>query len=117
MGELLILAAQAIEQKFTEQPLTEAAIRLTLGNTYRALGRYAEALTHLERSVHLRTTRLGAGHAETLTSKNHLAELYLVQGKYEQAEPLHKQVLEARTVQLGANHPDTMISKNNLAEL
>jgi hypothetical protein len=40
---LLDRAAKAIEGKFDTQPLTEAALRLTLGDTYRTLGRYQEA--------------------------------------------------------------------------
>jgi hypothetical protein len=115
--ELLDRAAKAIEGRFAEQPQTEAAIRLTLGDAYRALGRYAEAQPHLERSVWLRTDQLGADHPNTLQSKNLLAELHYHQGKYEQAEPLFQEVLAGRTTRLGADHPDTLQSKNNLALL
>jgi tetratricopeptide (TPR) repeat protein/tRNA A-37 threonylcarbamoyl transferase component Bud32 len=117
VGELLDRAARAIEGKFADQPLTEAAIRLTLGNTYRALGRYPEAQPHLERAVQLRTAQLGADHPETLTSKNSLAVLYKRQGKYGQAETLFREVIGAQTAQLGADHPDTLSSKASLADL
>jgi serine/threonine protein kinase/lipopolysaccharide biosynthesis regulator YciM len=115
--ELLDRAAQAIEGKFAEQPQTEAAIRLTLGDTYRALGRYAEAQPHLERSVQLRTAQLGANHLDTLHSKHNLAGLYYALGKYDPAEPLYQEVLAGFTAQLGADHPDTLRCKNNLVEL
>ena len=36
---LLDRASRSIEGKFTKQPLTEAAIRSTIGNSYRAMGR------------------------------------------------------------------------------
>jgi lipopolysaccharide biosynthesis regulator YciM/tRNA A-37 threonylcarbamoyl transferase component Bud32 len=117
VGELLDRAGRAIEGKFPGQPLTEAAIRLTLGNTYRGLGRYPESERHLERSVQLRAAHLGADHADTLNSKHNLAELYFYQGKYGQAEPLMQEVLDARTAHLGADHPDTLDSKNSLAAL
>jgi tetratricopeptide (TPR) repeat protein/tRNA A-37 threonylcarbamoyl transferase component Bud32 len=117
VGELLDRAAKAIEEKFAGQPQTEAAIRLTLGETYRGLGRYAEAQPHLERSVRLRADRLGADHPDTLTSKHYLAYLYRVQGQYDRAEPLFKEVIDARTTQLGADHLDTLNSKNELAVL
>jgi tetratricopeptide (TPR) repeat protein/tRNA A-37 threonylcarbamoyl transferase component Bud32 len=117
VGELLDRAAQAIEGKFADQPLTEAAIRLTLGTTYRGLGRYPESERHLERSVELRTAHLGADHPDTLTSKNDLGDLYLHQSNYEKAGPLLRGVLDGRTARLGADHPDTLTSKNNLAEL
>ncbi len=115
--ELLDRAAREIAGKFTDQPLTEASIRLTIGDAYLALGRYAEAQQHLERSVQLRTARLGADHPDTMTSKNDLAELYQVQGHYAKAETLIKEVLEVRTAKLGADHPDTLTAKNHLAAL
>jgi tetratricopeptide (TPR) repeat protein len=115
--ELLDRAAKAIERKFAEQPETEAAIRLTLGETYYALGRFAEAQPHLERSVRLRADWLGADHPDTLTSKNSLAELYREQDQYDRAEPLYQEVLEGRTARLGADHPDTLTTKFNLAAL
>jgi serine/threonine protein kinase len=66
------LAARAIEGKFADQPLTEAAIRLILGNTYRGLGRYPESQLHLERVVQLYTALLGADHPDTLARNNNL---------------------------------------------
>jgi serine/threonine protein kinase/tetratricopeptide (TPR) repeat protein len=113
--ELLDRAAKTIEGKFAQQPLTEAAIRLTLGEAYLALGRYAETQSHLERSVRLRAATLGANHSNTVTSKNNLARLYYRQAKYDQAETLYKEVIATRTAQQGANHRDTLTSKNDLA--
>jgi serine/threonine protein kinase/lipopolysaccharide biosynthesis regulator YciM len=114
---LLDKTAKSIEGKFQDQPRTEAAIRLTLGNTYRSLGYFAEAQPHLERSVGLRAARLRADHLDTLSSKGSLAALYLDRGWYDQAETLVKEVIAARSAQLGAGHPDTLTSKNHLAYL
>ena len=61
---LLDRAARTIEGKFQEQPLTEAAIRLTIGKAYRALGHYPEAQRQLERSVELYAAKLGADHPD-----------------------------------------------------
>jgi tetratricopeptide (TPR) repeat protein len=115
--ELLDRAAQEIEGQFAQQELTEAAIRLTIGSAYRALGEYAEAQKHLLRSVQLRTSKLGADHPNTLTTKHNLAGLYKDQGKYAPAERLYKEVLAVRTTKLGADHPNTLATKNNLAVL
>jgi serine/threonine protein kinase len=87
--ELLDRAARQIEGKFADQPRTEAAIRLTIGDAYRALGRYPEAQSHLERAVQLRTAQLGAGHLDTLASKANLAQLYHAQSQYAKAETLY----------------------------
>jgi tetratricopeptide (TPR) repeat protein/predicted Ser/Thr protein kinase len=115
--ELLDRAARDAGEKFADQPLTEASIRLTIGDAYRALGRYAEAQRHLERSVQLRTAQLGADHFYTLNSKNNLALLYEDQKQYAKAEPLYKEALEVNTAKLGADHPVSLTNKSNLAML
>ncbi len=113
---LLDRAARTIEGKFKEQPLTEAAIRLTVGKAYRALGNYPEAERQLERSVELFDANLGPDDTETLRSKSSLAYLYGAQAKYDQAERLSLDVVRGQTARLGANHPDTLTSKNDLAQ-
>jgi non-specific serine/threonine protein kinase/serine/threonine-protein kinase len=114
---LLDRAAGTIDGKFPDQPLTEAAIRLTLGTTYRALGNYADAQAHLERSQQLQATGLGPDHADTLNARKELAVLYRAQGKLDRAEPLYEDVLRARTAGLGPDHLDTLTSRNDLAVL
>jgi serine/threonine protein kinase len=112
---LLDRAAKTLDGKFANQPVTEAAIRWTVGNTYRALGEYQEARRHLQRSVDLRTARLGNEHPDTLTSKHDLADLYREQGKYDDSEELFHEVIRARQRRLGEDHADTLTSKNSLA--
>jgi eukaryotic-like serine/threonine-protein kinase len=113
--KLLDRAAKAIDGKFAGQPLTEAAIRLTMGDTYRALGRYAEAQPHLERSVQLRTVHLGTDHPDTLLCKNALAGLYGDLEKLDRAEPLLKEIIAGSTARLGPDHISTLTYKDNLA--
>jgi non-specific serine/threonine protein kinase/serine/threonine-protein kinase len=113
---LLDRAARTIEGKFREQPLTEAAIRLTVGKAYRALGNYPEAQRQLERSVELFDANLGPDHPDTLRGKSSLAYLYGAQAKYDQAERLSLDVVKSQAARLGANHPDTLTSKNDLAQ-
>jgi tetratricopeptide (TPR) repeat protein/tRNA A-37 threonylcarbamoyl transferase component Bud32 len=110
-------AAQGIEGKFGREPLTEAAIRLTVGKAYRALGHYAEGQRQLERSVELFAARLGKDDPVTLDAQSSLAYLYGAQGRYDRAEPLAEAVVKSRTARLGARHPDTLTSKNNLAQV
>jgi serine/threonine protein kinase len=114
---LLDRSARTIEGKFPEQPLTEAAIRLTVGKAYRALGNYPEAQRQLERSVQLYEANLGADHPDTLASKSSLSYLYGAQANYDLAEPLAREVVKSRTARLEADHPDTLASKNILAQM
>ncbi len=114
---LLDRSAETIVGKFRDQPLTEAAIRLTIGEAYRALGRFEEATVQLERAAQLRTAELGIDHRDTLAVKNLLGLLYKDRGKYELAESLFKDALQVSTVKLGFDHPLSISIKNNLAIL
>src|SRR5262245_11812709 len=92
-------AARTIEARFANQPRVEAAIRLTIAKAYFALGSYKESRLHAERSVELRTAHLVADHADTLTSKDALAEVYKESGFYfvNRGLALCQEVLEKRT--------------------
>src|SRR5262249_21826249 len=52
-------AAARIAGKFATQPLVEASIRLTIGNTYKDLGLFPEAQQQIERALELRRRVLG----------------------------------------------------------
>ena len=59
------------------QPLVEAAIRRTVGDTYTELGEYAAAQAHLERALALYRRELGDDHPDTLTALSSLGTLHL----------------------------------------
>jgi serine/threonine protein kinase len=114
---LLDRAAKRIDGRFQAQPLTEAAIRRTIGATYRALGELPAAQLHLEKALALFIQHRGETHTDTITAKNLLATLYQDLGMYSDAERLHRDVLEATLARVGENHIDTFTAKINLALL
>jgi tetratricopeptide (TPR) repeat protein len=115
--EVLDTASKDIEGKFTDKPLVEASIRVTLAESYWALGMYDAAVPHAERAVALRRVQLGEDHPDTLDSVNVLAVQYKYQSRYDEAERLYLRTLETRRSVLGDEHPDTLDSMNNLAVL
>jgi serine/threonine protein kinase/Tfp pilus assembly protein PilF len=117
VSTLLDRAARAIDRRFGKQPVTEAAIRHTLGTTYLALGKFAEAKVHLERSVRLHSTHLGPTHPRTFAARNSLAMMYRLQGKHALAETLLKDLQRDCTAHLGPGHPQTLLVKHNLTRL
>jgi serine/threonine protein kinase len=110
-------ASKNIEGKFKDEPLVEAAIRSTLGDTYTTLGLYPAASIHFERALALRREALGEDAPETLTTMNHLATLYIDQSRYDEAETMLVKTLEGRRRLLGEDHVQTLASMNNLAML
>jgi tetratricopeptide (TPR) repeat protein len=117
VAQLLDRAARVVQGKFQDQPATEAAIRRTIGDAYRGLGKYELARPHLERSLAVAEQKLGADHPDTLTTKCNLATLYQFQGQYARAETLYVEALRQQQKRLGADHSDTLTTKHNLAWL
>lgn len=127
--ELLERSGQAVEGKFKDQPLTEAAVRQALAETYLVINPFAMSgvadsvaphewripIEHAERAVALRMAHLGPDHADTLASKQTLAEYCVALGKVEQALSLSQDIIARRTRILGATHSDTLASKQYLA--
>jgi tetratricopeptide (TPR) repeat protein len=110
-------AAARIAGKFDTQPAVEAAIRQTVGKTYKELGLYPDAQRQLERTLELRNRALGVNHPDTLAAIHSVAELYRLQGKYAEAEPMFTQALGLQRRVEGSEHPDTLSTMNDLALL
>ncbi len=106
----------ADSNELVDQPEVEAEVRRTLGGTYVALGRYQDALEHVERAARL----LGwpeSREPETLAAAAELGVLYQRLGRYDEAERLLTTVLDARVAALGEEHPASLASLNELADL
>ncbi|NNF57960.1 MAG: tetratricopeptide repeat protein [Rhodothermaceae bacterium] len=86
--EVLDAAADRVETELAEESEIEAAVRHTLGTTYRALGRVDEAEVQLERALALRQRRYGAGHVETAASLDALGLLALDRAAHDRADSL-----------------------------
>lgn len=75
----------------------------TLGEIYRAEGKYTEAEPLLERALKATEQKMGPDHLEVAASLNNLALLYYCESKYDAAEPLYKRALEIRERNLGTD--------------
>jgi serine/threonine protein kinase/tetratricopeptide (TPR) repeat protein len=116
VSEALDRAATRIGHRFRDQPLVEAALRLTIGRAYQGLGQDARSVPHLEQSVRLRTERLGPDHADTLDSLWLLAKSYRFVGRHADSIALIEQLLERRRATLGADNLQTIQTLFRLGE-
>jgi len=108
-------ASENLEAKFKDEPLVEASIRDTLGNTYRQLGEYAKAELHLGLARQLYQEHLGLEDIKTLTSMCSLVWVYFEQGRYIEAEKLAVKTFEAMCRVLGEEDENTLHSMNTVA--
>ena len=106
--EALKRASEQIGNRFKDQPLTEAAIRLAIGDALQGIGLEAEAVPHLLRALELRQAGLGAEHPDTLDCMLSLGTTYVRVGKPERALPLLEKALKLQKARLGPKHPDTL---------
>jgi non-specific serine/threonine protein kinase/serine/threonine-protein kinase len=111
---ILDAASKNMEDKFAGEPLVEASICQTLGNTYVSLGKYEAAEPHLERAVAIHQEQLGEEHPDTAASMFRLGVLYHKQRR-EETEPMYKKALKIQHRMLGEEDPDTLTSMYYLA--
>jgi tetratricopeptide (TPR) repeat protein len=110
-------AASAIGGKFDGQPLVEASIRRTIGQTYFNLGLFPEAQQQWERSLDLRQRVSGKEDPDTLDAMRDLGDLYMREAKYTQAQQLYDKTLELDRAALGPRHPFTIGTMYSLGVL
>jgi serine/threonine protein kinase len=108
-------AESKIADRFKGQPLAEAALRSSLGETFYYLAENRPAIRQFQGALELRRAQLGPDHPDTLTERNNLAVAYLAAGLASDAAPILEGVLKLREARLGPDHPDTLISRNSLA--
>jgi len=110
-------ASQSIEGRFENEPLVEASIRETLGNTYRNLGDFAAAERHLRRVVQICHDELGEEHPQTIYAMFWLCGALWEAGRNTEAKPICLKTVELSKRILGKEHRTTLRSMNILALL
>jgi serine/threonine protein kinase len=116
--EALDRAAAKIGDRFRDQPLVEAAIRMTIGSAYILLlrPRSGVAVPHLRRALELRQAHLGPDHPDTLASMDRLAGAYSSVGEHRKAIDLRQRRLEIGKATFGPDHPETLAFMSGLAD-
>ena len=122
MREVLDAAADNIDAasrpdgRFGDTPLVEAAIRRTLGETYRLLGHYDAAEPQLVRALEIRES-LPGDDADLALALFDLGGLYEEQGHYDQAGALLSRSLALSTRIRGEAHESALSAMSTLARV
>jgi serine/threonine protein kinase/tetratricopeptide (TPR) repeat protein len=104
-----------VDKSFTNQPLIEARLRMTLGQFFLDLGEAKIAADQCRTAFRLYSKHLGADHPDTLRSMHHLARSYHDLGRYADALKLREETLALCKARLGPDHADTLRSMSCLA--
>lgn len=91
--ELLDRALKAIERELAAQPLVAAELKLSIGNAYLALGRYATALTVIDAALASFQAQLGPLHSKTLRARAARAQAMRQLGRGREDLPALEQLI------------------------
>ena len=108
-------AVPFVESSFKDQPLTEARLRMTLGNSYQYLGDGKASALQYEPARAIRTRLLGPDHPDTLDGIIQLGISYDMQGRVRESVELYEAILPICKVRFGPDARQTLRCMNNLA--
>lgn len=117
VAEVLDEAARRVETDLADQPEVAAAVRRTLGDTYRSLGLSNDAGPHLRAALDAHLKLFGAEHPETAKSQYTLALLLRFEGDFAGAEQLFRQALAVQRKTPSDKNPDLALTLFWLGEL
>jgi len=115
--EALIEAEKQIGPTFSNQPMIEAQLRETLGETFWYLGDTERSLNQFERAMQLFQAELGPNAKHTLVVMNNLANAYENIGEFERALRLAEAVASRLQETEGMESRETLIAMHGLALL
>jgi len=92
--EALDMAGKNLATRFAGQPRAEAIARLDLGETYTAIGEYAQAFVHLQRAATLRRESIGPDDVATIEAEDRLGTALRQQGKHAEGIAIHESLRE-----------------------
>ncbi len=117
LREILDRAAERVRQDLTNQPAVEVELRLTLADTYQAMGLYPPMEQMARAALELSRARLGPESPAVADALERLSTALVCQGHLDRAEMLSRQALALRLKLFGDNHPRVARSLAHLGGL
>jgi hypothetical protein len=108
VAEVLGNAARSVDHAFQGQPETEAEVRLTLAQTYAALGRARDAGEQADGARALLAGMSGSSPALRDRADRTRASLAVDEGRLDEATAALEALRSREIAALGASHPDTL---------
>jgi serine/threonine protein kinase len=110
-------AIKAIDERFKDDPETEASLRQALSVLYRNIGLLEAALTLQQSAYETRRRVLGEEHLDTISSGENMGLVLAHLGRFAEAERFWIDALERRRRVQGNENPDTLAAINNMGAL
>ncbi|HEV3006438.1 MAG TPA: tetratricopeptide repeat-containing protein kinase family protein, partial [Pirellulales bacterium] len=104
-----------VDEKFGDEPLIEARLRLTLANSFSYLGEAKIAAEQYQAARELYTKHRGSDDLDALKCLMGLASCSYNLGRHAEALALREEALALMKARLGEEHRETLMSMSNLA--
>jgi serine/threonine protein kinase/tetratricopeptide (TPR) repeat protein len=115
LADAVKAALPFVGTSFRDQPLIEARLRMTLGQSFTYLGNPKLAAEQFDAARATYRSHLGPDHPTTLRSAGSLAVACFDLGRFADAAQLYEETLPPQEAKLGPDHPTTLMMMNNLA--
>jgi non-specific serine/threonine protein kinase/serine/threonine-protein kinase len=115
LREIVDRSADNLSERFTNEPLVEAMIRMTLARTYEGLGEYADSEEHFRRALELRRAVLGDASPDTLETAMGLAGNLYTSGRFVEAHALLQPTLMLAQSNLPTDDSLLLFAYNTMA--
>jgi eukaryotic-like serine/threonine-protein kinase len=115
--EFLDRAVQRIDDELADEPVVQAQLLMTLGQSYANLGLFDEAEPLLTRALDIHAQEFGNDHSETAASMTRLGRLIYRRGDFEAARSLYETALEIQERTLGPEHLEIVATTSVLGNL
>lgn len=110
-------AADAIGERFADDPLTEAGVRMALGESLENLAERDAAQRQFDRALALYRETLGPESMQALTAESAAINSRSHRGERLEAQAQLRDLIPRMQAALGAEHPATLRAENTLAIL
>ena len=114
--EVLAASSSRLDGRFKDEPLVEAELRRTIGNSFEQLGDYELASGHLERAQELFAREEGEQSESALSTAVLVGALWNSQGRYDEALEHFTDLTERCEAAFGPQHVLTLASRAAIAE-
>jgi non-specific serine/threonine protein kinase/serine/threonine-protein kinase len=108
-------AARSVAERFEKRPLTEAAVRAVLADTYDSLGLTETSLQHARAAMEIYARLGGPNDPQALLSAERVGRALATLNRHDEAEPLLRDTYERAQTVLGPDHGMTIECASGLA--
>jgi len=112
---ILDSASDRVNIELSDEPEVEVRVRTLIGNLYRSIGMFDEAIAQFKSATAIGVESLGKQHWQTISARSALGVSYVDLSDYSKAQEIFEDVLKDSKVTFGEDHPDTLVILSDLA--